>query len=130
MSSPAQDNLPAESLTTEDVLTELALDLRWSFNHSADKLWALLDPELWDLTHNPWIVLQTASPEKLRTIVATPETQKLIADLHREKREAEQSAGWFQPRDERVRAVSKRIQTSTPRVIRMACGGSVSRRRE
>ncbi len=95
MSSPAHDNLPAESVTT-DVLTELALDLRWSFNHSADKLWALLDPELWDLTHNPWIVLQTASPEKLREIVASPDSQKLIADLHREKHEAEQAEGWFQ----------------------------------
>jgi starch phosphorylase len=96
MSSPAQDNLPAESLTTEDVLTELALDLRWSFNHSADKLWEMLDPELWGLTHNPWVVLQTASPEKLREIVATPDSQKLIADLHREKHEAERAEGWFQ----------------------------------
>ena len=95
MSSPAHDNLPAESVTV-DVLTELALDLRWSFNHSADKLWTLLDPELWDLTHNPWIVLQTASPEKLREIVATPDSQKLIADLHREKHEAERAEGWFQ----------------------------------
>jgi hypothetical protein len=36
-----------------DALAELALDLRWSFNHSADKLWEQLDPELSDLTHNP-----------------------------------------------------------------------------
>jgi hypothetical protein len=36
-----------------DALAELALDLRWSFNHSADQLWEQLDPELWELTHNP-----------------------------------------------------------------------------
>src|SRR5579863_7824497 len=95
MSSPVDVNLSSQSVTV-GALTELALDLRWSFNHSADKLWALLDPELWHLTHNPWIVLQTASPEKLRTIVATPDSQKLIADLHRERREAESSEGWFQ----------------------------------
>ena len=95
MSSPAQDNLRPESVAA-DALTELALDLRWSFNHSVDKLFAMLDPELWHLTHNPWIVLQTASPEKLRSIVATPDSQKLIADLHREKRDAEQSEAWFQ----------------------------------
>jgi glycogen phosphorylase len=95
MSSPVQGNLPTEAVTA-DALTELALDLRWSFNHSADKLWALLDPELWSLTHNPWVVLQTASPEKLRTMVATPDVQTLVADLHREKVEAEWSEGWFQ----------------------------------
>ena len=75
MSSPAQDNLRAEIGHCRMLLTDLALDLRWSFNHSADKLLAALDPELWDLTHNPWIVLQTASPEKLRTIVATPDSR-------------------------------------------------------
>ena len=35
-----------------DALTDLALDLRWSFNHSADRLWQQLDPELWELTHS------------------------------------------------------------------------------
>ncbi|MDE3198859.1 MAG: DUF3417 domain-containing protein, partial [Acidobacteriota bacterium] len=39
-------------------LTELALDLRWSWNHAADALWKSLDPSLLDQTHNPWVVLQ------------------------------------------------------------------------
>ena len=30
--------------TIAEALTELALDLRWSFNHSADHLWERLDP--------------------------------------------------------------------------------------
>jgi glycogen phosphorylase len=42
-----------------DALTELALDLRWSWNHAADELWAQLDPVRWDLTRNAWVVLQT-----------------------------------------------------------------------
>ncbi|HVA16944.1 MAG TPA: DUF3417 domain-containing protein, partial [Candidatus Dormibacteraeota bacterium] len=46
---------PSPATVISDALTELALDLRWSFNHSADKLWERLDPELWDLTHNPWV---------------------------------------------------------------------------
>jgi len=29
-----------------DALTELAMDLRWSWNHRADELWIRLDPEL------------------------------------------------------------------------------------
>ena len=31
-------------------LAELALDLRWSWNHSDDGLWGQFDPELWALT--------------------------------------------------------------------------------
>jgi starch phosphorylase len=46
-------------------LHDLALDLRWSWYHAADELWSLLDPELWALTHNAWVILQTVSREKL-----------------------------------------------------------------
>jgi starch phosphorylase len=79
-----------------DALTDLALDLRWSFNHSADKLWAQLDPELWEQTHNPWVLLQTVSREKLQSVSSDPEFQKLLADLRREKTLAEGSETWFQ----------------------------------
>jgi len=95
MSSPAFRSPPSET-STLDALRELALDLRWSFNHSADKLWERLDPDLWDLTHNPWIVLQTVSEEKLQSVSTDPDFQLLVADLHREKQAVEQSQGWFQ----------------------------------
>lgn len=39
-----------------DSLAELALDMRWSWNHATDGLWQRLDPELWELTHNAWVV--------------------------------------------------------------------------
>ncbi len=84
MSSPAYGNRPSDAAIS-DALTDLALDLRWSFNHSADELWERLDPELWELTHNPWVVLQTVSREKLQSVTADPDFQKLLADLHREK---------------------------------------------
>ncbi|MFZ0807724.1 MAG: alpha-glucan family phosphorylase [Candidatus Sulfotelmatobacter sp.] len=79
-----------------DALTDLALDLRWSFNHSADQLWAQLDPELWELTHNPWVLLQTVSREKLQSVTSDPTFQQLLADLHHEKALAEESEAWFQ----------------------------------
>jgi starch phosphorylase len=79
-----------------DSLTDLALDLRWSFNHSADQLWAQLDPELWDLTHNPWVLLQTISRERLQRVTSEPEFQRLLAELHREKALADKSEAWFQ----------------------------------
>jgi starch phosphorylase len=95
MSSPAYNNPPSDTANS-DLLAELALDLRWSFKHSADKLWERLDPELWDLTHNPWVVLQTVSRERLQSVTTDPDFQKLLADLHRERRTAEQSEAWFQ----------------------------------
>lgn len=95
MSSPAQGNRPSDAAIS-DALTDLALDLRWSYNHSADQLWERLDAELWELTHNPWVVLQTVSREKLQTVIADPEFQKLLVDLQREKTTAYKSKGWFQ----------------------------------
>ena len=47
-------------------LLELALDLRWSWDHSADEIWRPLAPELWDLTRNPWVILQSVAPDKLK----------------------------------------------------------------
>ena len=95
MSSPTYVDHPLET-SISDALTELALDLRWSFNHAADRLWQRLDPELWELTHNPWVVLQTMSQEKLQSVTADPGFQKLLTDLHQEKALAEDSDAWFQ----------------------------------
>ncbi len=53
-------------------LAELALDMRWSWNHYADDVWRQLDPALWELTQNPWVVLQTVSRDKLRHRLADP----------------------------------------------------------
>jgi starch phosphorylase len=63
----SQENQAALSgLDGYSLLLELALDLRWSWNHGTDTLWNQLDPVLWDLTRNPWTILQTISPEKLK----------------------------------------------------------------
>lgn len=95
MSSPASSNRPSDTAVS-DSLTDLALDLRWSFNHSADQIWQHVDPELWELTHNPWVVLQTVSRERLQSVRSDPAFQKLLADVDRKKRVLEQSEGWFQ----------------------------------
>jgi starch phosphorylase len=94
MSSPATGSRFLDK-TISEALRELALDLRWSFNHSADHLWERLDPELWELTHNPWIILQTISQEKLESVAADANFKTLVADLHRERQAAECPGGWF-----------------------------------
>jgi glycogen phosphorylase len=60
--------MDSEQLRT--ALGDLALDLRWSWNHAADELWNRLDPELWALTHNAWVILQTVSRERLDSCLA------------------------------------------------------------
>jgi len=79
-----------------DALTNLALDLRWSYNHAADQLWERLDPDLWELTHNPWVVLQTVSREKLQEVTSDRGFPALLIDLHNERKAAEESEAWFQ----------------------------------
>lgn len=95
MSSPSYRTRPSERAVS-DGLRDLALDLRWSFNHSADRLWERLDPELWELTHNPWVVLQTVSRDRLQAVTTEPEFQKLLAEINREREDAERPEGWFQ----------------------------------
>jgi glycogen phosphorylase len=40
-----------------DELMEIANNLRWSWDRGADDIWRSLDPELWDLTRNPRLIL-------------------------------------------------------------------------
>src|SRR5271165_2265884 len=67
--------------TVVDSLTELALNLDWSWSHSADDLWRQLDPELWGLAHNPWVILQTVSRERLETVSSTPQFQRTLDEV-------------------------------------------------
>ena len=55
-------NPPPEGL---EGLVDLALDLHWTWSHASDKLWNGLDPVLWQLTQNPWLILQSVSAERL-----------------------------------------------------------------
>src|SRR5579872_5891599 len=95
MGNPEDSNRLPDAMSS-DVLVELALDLRWSFNHAADKIWERLDPELWGLTHNPWVVLQTVARAKLQSVTNDPNFQSLVADIHRQKTADDEADGWFQ----------------------------------
>jgi glycogen phosphorylase len=78
-----------------DLLAELALDMRWSWNHAADELWAQLDPALWELTHNPWVVLQTVSRQQLERMLGDAAFRRKAKALVSAKHEARQAPTWF-----------------------------------
>jgi glycogen phosphorylase len=51
-----------------NALAQLALDMSWSWNHSPDDVWKRLNPEMRELTANPWLMLQSISPERLERL--------------------------------------------------------------
>ena len=74
----------------------LALDLRATWDHASEQVWRTLDPVLWDLTHNPWAVLKTASREHLEQLLADPAFRSRVDQLDRARREALARPTWFQ----------------------------------
>lgn len=79
-----------------DLLAELALDMHWSWNHFADEVWRQLDPMLWELTHNPWAVLQTASRQRIEQVLADPAYHEKIRALVQVRRQVIEAPAWFQ----------------------------------
>jgi starch phosphorylase len=79
-----------------DELKELALNLHWSWNHAADELWEALDPYQWEMTQNPWVILQTVSRKKAQALLATPMFQGLLSSLLQHKHRFFSADAWFQ----------------------------------
>lgn len=78
-----------------DTLASLALDMRWSWNHTADELWQQLDPALWEQSHNPWLILQTVSGEQLQRQLSSPSFREKLNALVREQEEEEAEESWL-----------------------------------
>ncbi len=95
VSHPIYSFLPSDVEGLES-LVELALDLRWSWNHSADEVWKQLDPRLWDLTYNPWVILQTVSRDQLLRVLADPAFREKVDNLVQAGHQAAESPAWFQ----------------------------------
>ena len=83
MSATPYTNLLPTEIEGFDSLAELALDMRWSWNHATDEVWRQLDPELWEITHNPWVVLQTVSRDQIERVLADPVFRKNVDGLVR-----------------------------------------------
>ncbi|MDP1993429.1 MAG: alpha-glucan family phosphorylase [Syntrophales bacterium] len=95
VSHPIYSLLPTE-VEGFDSLAELALDMRWSWNHATDEVWRQLDPELWEITNNPWVVLQTVSRDRIERVLADSDFRKNIDDLLQAKRQTAEAPAWFQ----------------------------------
>jgi len=89
-------NLLPTEIEGFDALAELALDMRWSWNHATDEVWRQLDRDLWESTHNPWVVLQTVSRDRIESALADSIFRKNVDGLVEAGRQAAARPAWFQ----------------------------------
>ncbi|MGA3115989.1 MAG: alpha-glucan family phosphorylase [Syntrophobacteraceae bacterium] len=94
-SHPIHNFLPMD-IEGFDSLVELALNLRSSWHHATDELWRQIDPELWEITHNPWVVLQTASRDRIERVLADSVFRKNVGDMVQIRRQVLEAPAWFQ----------------------------------
>ena len=84
LKKPVYSFLPTD-IEGFDSLAELTLDMRWSWDHGADEIWRMLDPSLWEFTHNPWVVLQTVSRDRFQSVMNDPEFRSKIEALEKSR---------------------------------------------
>jgi starch phosphorylase len=77
-------------------MKEMALDLRSSWNHATDEIWHRINPELWELTHNPWAVLQTASKDKIDQLLSDEQFAALVKKRAEARNGALGTSTWYQ----------------------------------
>jgi starch phosphorylase len=95
MTTPTSYLLPTPPEGLES-LAELALDLSWSWNYTADALWGRIAPELWPLVRNPWFILQTVSDTSLQLLAADPAFRELLDAQTHAHRQSLEVPSWFQ----------------------------------
>ena len=75
-------------------LSELAIDLRWNRRIIYDQIWDRLDPETWERTNNPYMILQNISQEKLEEAANDEELMKNLS-LWLERKKIAEEQNWF-----------------------------------
>ncbi|WP_455378116.1 alpha-glucan family phosphorylase [Petrachloros mirabilis] len=76
-------------------LSDLALDLRWTWSHSTDLLWKELDPEAWERTANPYYILQSVSQARLEEAASDPDFRKHLQSWLTQRQLYLKDPGWF-----------------------------------
>src|SRR3974390_2665102 len=91
--------LPSPKLPREiTILQTLALDLLWTWSHEGDALWFYIDAQLWEKTRNPWVVLQSASAERLNELARDRRFLDQLTNLVAARERYLQTPGWFRCR--------------------------------
>lgn len=76
-----------------DILIATAIDLSYTGDHLAEKIWRQLHPSLWEQTQSPWVILKTVSMQKLEEFLADPATHSILQDIQNRQ---EPGKTWFE----------------------------------
>ena len=87
--------LPRSLPENLEALTDLALDLRWTWSHGTDALWSMLDKDAWERTGNPWILLQDASDQRLQQLANDARFCQELKRLTDDRSRYLADAGWY-----------------------------------
>ncbi|HEY6420003.1 MAG TPA: alpha-glucan family phosphorylase [Candidatus Binataceae bacterium] len=79
-----------------DLLRELALDLGAVWNRHSDDIWRQIDPDVWLITRNPWLMLHHASEKTLRSMANDQNLRRRVEQLVFARRESSLNPAWFQ----------------------------------
>ncbi len=81
-------------------LSELAWNLRWSWDERTRDLFRWVDPEQWELSfHDPVRLLGQVSSARLEQLAADPAFMGFLDEVSTDLRRYVESARWFQNRD-------------------------------
>jgi starch phosphorylase len=88
-------DLPAELAELLDRLTDLAVDLRWTWSHEADVLWKHIDPVGWGQVENPYEVLQNLTKPRLSALREDELFMRYLGELTEARETYHSSPGWY-----------------------------------
>jgi len=76
-------------------LRDFAFDIRWNWSHGSERLWEMLDPETFELTSNPQLILDEISQAKLDAAARDPELTAQLQWELKQRQEYLSDPGWF-----------------------------------
>jgi starch phosphorylase len=79
-------------------LATLALDLRWTWSHAADRLWQNLAPDVWERTENPWLILLSLSDRRLAELAEDRKFLGQLGDILAAREEYLNGSTWYKER--------------------------------
>jgi starch phosphorylase len=77
-------------------IARLAINLRWVWNHAADRVWEAMSPEVWRRTGNPILVLQNTPRSRLEELAANDEFVAGVQRLDHDQSEYLSRPSWFE----------------------------------
>jgi glycogen phosphorylase len=78
------------------VLAELAMDMRWTTSQLTRGIWQRLDPDAWELTENPYLMLLNISRSQLEKAKRDQTLLDSLARWRRKVAQYESNPTWFE----------------------------------